>query len=743
MTTSLSRTSVHSPAWRQKPLARSIRRALSGAFAAAPLALLPFAAQAQSQAQSQAQESEARRIESVVITGARTDADAPYMNGGVARRGSLGVLGSADVMDTPFSTTNYTAQMLEDVQARTLADVVINEASVRLMTSTGGFSEDFQIRGFNVTSGDVGLNGLYGLTSSNRMPAALMERVEVLKGPGTLMYGISPSGSVGGNINIVTKKAGDKPLTRVTATYESQAIFGGHLDVGRRFGDNNEWGVRFNGTYRKGDTTLDDGQMEFGLLALALDYRSDKLRWSLDTYAQREDTDTFRAQTGFRPGIASIPKAPSGHRALYPGAELTIRDATVSSRVEYDLNPNVMLYATAGYRYGASEQDFPSVRGNDAIDANGNMRVSNAWYDAASHNKTGQVGARANFTTGGIKHLFTVSASQLETEAGSFYLTAPAGTAINSNIYYPAALPLMGGVRQATTLTSRTELSSFAVTDTVSLLDDRLLITAGARRQTVDAKNLAASGAVTSSYDESAVSPLAGIVFKAMDDVSLYANFTSGLSRGSTAPLGTANVGEVFAPYKSKQYEAGVKVERAGMLSGVSVFQIDRPNALTDPITTVYSMDGKQRNRGLELSTMGEVVRDVRVMASATFYDATLERSAGGINQGKDAIGVPKRTFNLGLDWNLRWVPGLSLNARGVHTAAAPFDVANTLMLPSWSRVDIGARYRTEMMGKPVVLRASVENVANKAYWLSSSTLATVGTVAAPRTLLLSAQVDF
>ena len=88
-------------------------------------------------------------------------------------------------------------------------------------------------------------------------------------------------------------------------------------------------------------------------------------------------------------------------------------------------------------------------------------------------------------------------------------------------------------------------------------------------------------------------------------------------------------------------------------------------------------------------------------------------------------------------------MPGLSLNARAIYTAEAPFDVANTLTLPSWNRIDIGARYRTEIMGKPVMLRANVENVANKAYWLSSSTLATVGTVAAPRTVLLSAQVDF
>ncbi|MFM2089176.1 MAG: Ferrichrome receptor FcuA precursor, partial [Pseudomonadota bacterium] len=213
----------------------------------------------------------------VLINGAR--GENPLAGGRLARSGGLGVLGLADVMDTPFSTTNYTAQILEDQQARTLADVVVNEASVRTMTSTGGFSEDFQIRGFNVTSGDVGLNGLYGLASSNRMPTAFMERVEVLKGPGTLMYGISPSGSIGGNINIVTKRAKDEAITRLTTTYESKSLLGGQLDVGRRFGENNGWGLRFNGVYRNGDTNIDNGQQQFGLAALALDYRSANLRW--------------------------------------------------------------------------------------------------------------------------------------------------------------------------------------------------------------------------------------------------------------------------------------------------------------------------------------------------------------------------------------------------------------------------------------------------------------------------------
>ncbi len=668
---------------------------------------------------------------------------APYAGGQIARGGGLGVLGNSDVMDTPFSITNYTSQLLSDQQARTLADVVVNESSVRVMTSTGSFSEDFQIRGFNVNSGDVGLNGLYGLASSNRMPTAIMERVEVLKGPGTLMYGISPSGNIGGNINIVTKRAQDEPITRLTTSYESKSIFGTQLDVGRRFGDDRQWGVRFNGVYRNGKTSLDDGRQKLAVGALSLDYRSPRLRWSLDAYSQREKVDNFRAQNGFHPDTPEIPSAPSGHRSIYSGADLDIHDSTAATRLEYDVSDRLMVYAAAGYHYGASEQDFPSARATDAVDALGNFRVINSWYDAYSRNKTGEIGARAKFDTFGVKHLLTMSGSVLKTEAGSFYLSAPLGETIDSNIYDPVHLIPMTGDRMDPDKDSETTLSSLSLTDTLSFADDRILLTGGLRRQQVRSKNFDAMGAVTSSYNESATSPLVGIVVRPLENVSVYGNFTSGLTPGSTAPATAANAGEVFAPYKSKQYEAGVKVDWGRLITTVSVFQIDRPNAITDPDTNVFSYDGEQRNRGLELSAAGEAMPGLRVMASATFYNSKLRRTAGGINQGNHASGVPRRTFNLAADWDVSGVPGLSVGGRVIHTSATPYDAENTLTLPSWTRYDLSARYRTTVMGKPVTFRASVENVFNKKYWLSSSTRLTVATAAAPRTALLSAEMEF
>lgn len=662
--------------------------------------------------------------------------DAAYAGGQIARGGSLGILGTASTLDTPFSTVNYTSESLRNQQARTLADVVVNEASVRTLTSSGGFGEDFQIRGYTVSSSDVGLNGLYGLASSSRMPAALMERVEVLKGPGTLMYGIGPSGSIGGAINIVTKRAAEEPLTRITPTFQSDSQFGMQADVSRRFGANKAWGVRFNGIYADGETGIDHGNQRPSLGAVAVDYRGDRLRWSLDAYDQREHTEDFRPQTGFAAGVTRLPKVPDPRDNYYPGTRLELHDSTVATRLEYDLAPSVTAYGAAGYRYGTANQTFPSSGGADAL---GNMNVLNAYYDSYSRTKTGETGVRWHFATGAVEHRLAVAATFLEQEAGNAYVTSGTNT-VPSNLYDPSPLPLITAQRGSPKKASNSTLSSYSLVDTASIADGRLLITAGLRDQRVALDNYStATGARSAAYDESAVSPLAGVVYKPLANVSIYANFTSGLSRGGTAPVAAANAGQVFAPYKSKQYETGVKADWGSFGTTVSVFQVSRPNAITDPATNIYSFDGRQRNRGLELSTYGELRTGLRMMVSATFFDAELEHTAGGVNDGNRANGVPKRNFNLGLDWDVPGVSGLALSGRAISSSSAYFNATNTISVPGWTRVDTGVRYATSIAGKPVVFRGNVENVFDRNYWLLSGTYATV---AAGRTYLVSAQID-
>ena len=658
-----------------------------------------------------------------------------YSGGQFARGGSLGILGITDLMNVPFSTTNYTSELIENQQALTIADVVMNDASVRTLAARGGYGDDFQIRGFTVGMRDVGMNGLYGLAPATRIPLEMIERVEVLKGPGALTNGIGPNASIGGSINVVTKRAADVPLTRLTTTYMGKAQFGTHLDMGRRFGEDNQWGVRANGVWRNGEGNVDGGRQRLGLGSLGVDYAGSRVRWSLDALTTSGKTTEFRPQIAFRSGITQVPAVPDNRSSFYPGAELTDKAKTVMSRLEFDVNDATTVWGNVGYSDVSTDQNFPTAVTRPDLRPNtqGNFSVNNGYYDEYNKTTAAEVGVRTRFKTGAVGHSVVVAANSMSRETGFFYRLTT--TPVASNLYNPSPLPPINFARGEPTKSADLSLHSIAIADTMSFFNDRFLLTLGLRDQTVNQKSVNGSTA----YDASAVTPLVGLVFKPQQNISVYGNYTAGLQPGGIAGPLTANRGEVFAPQKSKQYEIGVKADWGTLTTQAAVYQITRPSSTTDAVTNIYSYGGEQRNRGLELTMYGEVQRGLRAMASASFNDAKFTRTQGGLNQGNDVNGVPDRTFNVGLDWDMPWVPGLSLNGRVINTSSTYYDAANLLRMPSWTRVDLGARYATRVANKPVTFRANLENVADKAYWVTS----TYVTVGAPRTLMLSASIDF
>lgn len=661
-----------------------------------------------------------------------------YAGGQVATGGSMGLLGATDVMDNPFSTTNYTAELLDDQQARTLADVVINDASVRTTTSTGGFGEDFQIRGFAVGSGDVSVNGLYGLVSSSRVPVQITDRVEVLKGPGTLMRGIPPGGSVGGSINIVTKRAPDAPINNYTLAYTGAANVTAAAEISRRYGEDKAWGVRLNAVKRQGEASIKDGEQNLGMAAVGIDYRGERVRWSMDAIHQDDEIEGFRPQIGFQAGLTRLPDAPDGDTDFYPGTRLTQRDTTIMSRLEYDFSDAVTGHVAMGYRDGKVRQIFPYSTAAQRADANGDFEVATTYYDSYSKTFSSDAGLSAYLSTGAVDHRLAFGLTYMEQENGNAFTSS--AVTVPSNIYNPSPLPPGPANRLSPQRASDTALTSVALADTLHFADGRVLLTLGARHQTVDVDSYnTTTGAKTGGYRASAVSPMVGLVVKPQNNVSLYANFTEGLTRGTTVGTTYANRGQVLAPYKSRQYEAGVKVDWGRLTTTAAVFQISRPAGFADA-NNVYGYFGEQRNRGLELSAYGELRHDLRLMASAAFTQAKLTKTNNGLHQGNRAPGVPRTKLNLGADWDTPWVRGLSLNARAIYTSDMVLDDANTVRLPGVTRYDVGARYRTTVAGRDTVLRATIENLADKRYWLAAGTYATH---AAGRTLMLSATVDF
>ncbi|MBN9147941.1 MULTISPECIES: TonB-dependent receptor [unclassified Nitrobacter] len=667
-----------------------------------------------------------------------------YAGGQVARGGQLGILGNRDLMDTPFSQTNYTSKTMQNQQSRFISDALNNDPTARAVGPSGGYN-GFNIRGFQVSNSQVLFNGLQGVApaSNEAVMAESFERIEVFKGPSSLLNGMV--GNAGGVINLVPKRAGDEPLTQITPDYGMNSQFGGHVDVGRRFGDNKEFGARFNGVYRNGDTTINHQSREQKLATLALDYRGERLRVTADLGYQKQLMQGIRRVTRAVAGI-QIPAAPDSRTNWFDPAELSDGRAYYGAiRGEYDLTDKW----TAFVALGASDKEITRFSTNRTIiNTQGDLAAGNLSFSGSLDKRTQETleaGVRGRFDTGPVQHQVALAYSTYH-QLGEFGPSTGASVPFPaSNIYNPVFGPrpdmsLRPGFDSNLTPFSDTTQSSAVLADTLSILNERVQLTAGGRLQEIKSTNFT-SGVVTSSYDEGAISPSVGLVVKPWQNISLYASYIEGLQQGPVAPPGTANQGQVFAPYKAEQYETGAKFDFGGLAATLAFYQLALPNAYTNPNTNVFGIDGEQRNRGVDFNIFGEVVSGIRILGGAAYIDSVLLNTVGGIDDGNRGIAVPKWRVVFGAEWDTPFIPGLTLTGRAIHNGSVYVDTANTQSIPAWTRLDIGARYRIERPGaQPIIIRASIENVLGSNYWEATDTTLVLND---PRTFKLSASFNF
>lgn len=663
---------------------------------------------------------------------------APTFAGGqVARGGNFGVLGQQKNIDVPFSMTSYTSKLIEDQQARTIADVLANDPAVRTAYGYGNFAQVFVIRGFQLNGDDISLNGLYGITPRQLVATDALERVDVFKGANAFLAGASPTGTaVGGGINLQLKQADDKPLTRVTLETSGTGEIGTHLDVGRRFGSEDQFGIRFNQANHDGETSVDGENRRDNTTAVSLDWRGEKLRLSGDFLYQRQTVDNGRPVV-FVTGdsIPEVPSAASNYSQTW--ANSTLEDTVGILRAEYDFLPGWTAYVTGGTRHTNEQGQYFTPYYGDTGTTGSRLGVPHQ-EDANS----AEAGVRGRFNTGPVSHFVTAGASIVRVDAKSAYtLSGSFDTSLYNPVQVPSPATLyQGGNLDDPQTTALTLMRSVSVSDTLGFLNDRVLFTVGARHQSILSNTFDYTGAQTANYDQSITTPLFGLVIKPMQNVSLFANRSEALTMGDTAPSSALNYGTMLAPERSKQYEVGAKYDNGKYGATIAAFQIEKPQTYTNS-ADVFVADGTERHRGVELSVFGEPYKGVRLIAGATYINAVQLDTGSGGTDGNRPIGVPTFMFNLGGEYDVPMVNGLTLTARWTHTGPQYLNTTNTLSIPTWDTVDLGARYATVLFGKPTTFRASVLNVANKAYW--ASTTGGYLTQGAPRTFLMSMTTDF
>lgn len=679
-----------------------------------------------------------------------------YLDGQMANGGRMGMLGEQKAMDVPFSVVGYTSKLVEDQQAHTIADVMANDAGVQVSQGYGNAAETYRIRGFNLDGDDMTMGGLSGIVPRQVVDTQMLERIEVFKGANALMNGSAGSG-VGGMINLEPKRAESTPITRVGVDYTSDSQLGGSLDVGRRFGDNDQFGARVNLLHREGDGAVDDDRRRTTLMSIGLDYKGDRLRSSLDFGYQKK---TFHGSTtGINiSGTDFIPGLPGNtHNYSEKWSYSDIENEFGMVKSEYDILDNNLLtaYGAFGGQHAHEQGTYSSPA---LVDRAGNATVGRLDTNRISDTASGMAGLRSQFDTGFISHKvnvgYSAEATNIKTAWGMAWGNTPA-----TNIYSSSAIAmpennLTGGSRYGDPLTTERDRSQgWLMSDTLGFLDDSVLLTVGGRHQKVVSTSYNVNTGAqddTASYSESRWMPTYGIVYKPWEEVSLYANHTEALTPGGSAGTGTSNYGQSLGIIHAKQNEVGVKMDFGRVGGSLALFEIKKPAALTVAGATTAdlpraTLDGEQRNRGIEFNVFGEPVLGLRLNAGATWLDPELTKTQDGANDGNDALGVPRFTGLLSAEYDIPQVQGLTATARVNHTGSQYADAANTKKLDSYTTLDLGVRYRMQLNAdqNTMVWRVGVDNVTNENYWSSIDSYGTYLFQGEPRTVKVSMSYDF
>ncbi|KGD72943.1 hypothetical protein HA49_12065 [Tatumella morbirosei] len=717
------------------------------------MALLPFSAYALAADNASTSSSDntlvVRAKPNVDTTNNGQDPVPAFLDGGIANGARLGVLGEQKALDVPFNVISYTSKLIDNQQARTLQDVVKNDSSIQNVRGYGNFSQGFRIRGFDLYGDDISLNGLYGVLPRQILPLEDVERVEVIKGSSAFLNGVPAGGTgVGGNINIESKHATSVPTRRVSVDYTSRKQPGISADIGQRFGDNDQFGVRFNVVHREGETEVHNEKDRTTGAFLGLDYHGDKLQSSLDLGYVKTTIHNGRQGIRLASGMTEIPAVPdprTNYAQPWNYADQTSRYAMMKN--DYHLNDDWVFYSAVGANH---TNEWSASASPVVSDLQGDSTMTRMDTHHTEDRISGMAGIRGKFYIGEVSHQVNIGYSGLYNRSASAYVMSKPFT--GPNIYHPSDvyagdMVYPGSHMQAPTVVARTANNGVSLSDTLGILNDKLLFTAGARFQNIRVINYAYKAAIDNETSQHRWSPVYGVVWKAQDWLSLYANHIEGLQAATAAPKDTVNQGQIPGIMRTRQNEVGLKVERERFGGNLAVFDIRKMAAVTrqltaNPDTYIYTLNGEQRNQGIEVNVFGEPILGWRVNAGSTWLRPVMHNTTDG-SSGNDAVGVPRNQWVLGSEWDLPGLQGVTVSGTLIHTSHQYYNVQNTMKLPSWTRLDLGVQYAMSLQNTRMTWRAGIENVTNKKYWAQVNQADGYLVQGDPRTLKLSMSVDF
>lgn len=719
-------------------------------------------------------------------------------DGDLRDRVNLGVLGKANAFTAPITVVNYDEQALNNTEARTLVDAVAKkDASVWQFGGESNTLTGLYFRGYQLDARQFSVNGLAGMYGTQGTASVQVGSAQLIKGASTAVNGMDPEGAVSGSVNIETKKAADEGNRKIGLGWFSNNRAQGTFDLGQRFGENKEFGVRANGKLRHGDTPRHGYSEDNKEFAVNADYRGETLRVAFDSiYAKRKTNGGRARMQDIQNANGRLFDAPDGKTNLLPAWnwQNTVGETNMLT-FEWDAFDNAQITGGIGYnkaRYygtlisptvcgtsGASSQTETCTAANQYH--TGTARLTDQYFRTLSMNLT----ARGEFETGPVTHNWSTAFDRIirqrKTINGSKNGNSKVEVKANGNIEHQLAsftADYPNSWAKTANLDANIKVNSLALSDTLGFAGNKYRLTLGGRFQAVEYTDKKKS----QSGDAKRFSPMLMAAWVPQPDLVVYGNYMEDLE---PADIKTDDSGEttMAKPRVSRQFEVGVRKNWGDFVTTLNAFQIKRPGywrgntvksgsgtggaaGSTGGSTTgsagsnsdfarykaqggaAGDEQGMERNRGIEFNAYANLLnKTLRPTFGVMYLQSTVKEYPNSRDMLVNGVQVanPRVIAKAGVEWDTPFAKGLTLNGNVSYFGKSYQDTQKQYAFPSYTLVDVGARYKTKLGKNTLTVSSSVENLFNKNYWQVQRgqfdrSFAVVGM---PRTYWLKAELDF
>nr|WP_246513217.1 TonB-dependent siderophore receptor [Azospirillum picis] len=648
----------------------------------------------------------------VTVTGQGETALTP-VTGYVANQQATGTKTDTPLIEVPQSISVIPRDQIQDQNAQSLNQVVRYTAGVTAETRGAVASryDQLKVRGFDA---ETYLNGLKLQSlyyASSQIDPYLLERVEVLKGPTSVLYGQAPAG---GLLNQASKRPSATPVRELgfevgtNDHYRGTADFSGPIDAEGKF------------LYRLTAVGLsEDGQIDMTeneRIALA------------PSFTWRPDADTSLTLLGF---YQRDPKANSYGGVPPQGTVLDIPFGKIPVDF-YDGDPNFEKFdrrqSSVGYAFDKRLSDVWSVRLNgrwlhekvayDSVYANGMAPDNRTLFRGVATSREAmnayaidnQVEGR--FSTGPVQHTLLAG---VDAQWVDGHYTAGFGAGPSLDVFAPVY-----GIAITPPPASRTDVdgSQYGVYLQDQIRWQGFILTLAGRRDWAETKAKSVFG--DSRQFDQAYTGRAGLTYVFDNGIAPYISYAE-----SFTPIsGTDASGTPFKPEEGTQYEIGVKYQPPGLnsLFTAAVFDLTRSNlTTTDPAHPGFSIQtGEARSRGVELEARVGVTANLDVIGTYTYLDTEYTKDNSGL-EGKRLAAVPRHQASA---WAMYHMPentalkGLSVGG-GLRFTGSTMNSANSFKVPSFTLVDAAVSYDLGALSAKLQgaeLQVNAKNLFNKEY---------------------------